>query len=617
MSKFYALGFLFWMFCSAHGSDTEEFETFIEDIIDSWQLRSPTLISQGDLPQLCMRLEWALCLTTDSDTNDLVKHLALIHEKRTQDGIIFLGNQGHNKLLKQVDAVIPTMLTSNYPTFMPISYKDEIRLRLDSNVIFYEERSPTSCHLYDLFAVKDGPPITEKLGIWDMKKGVSLLASMNRWDRRLDLKGVPIINALNEYGIYSGFIRDEIGSITGTKGLFQDQLSYITEKLNLTIEIVEIPWGDSELYENGSYGGEIGMLQRKEVDVNTAGLGINLERSYVLDFPVATSREPITLIAAIPKGVSTNFWVYVSVFGVTQWIIYLALLLLVVTGISFINSLTTDASGIEFGDGKSANKDSTASGFALVYLYTIQMGSHTNSTQMSFKLLSLTTSFLTLLIFTYYTTDITAEMTSGPSDIPIRTFEDVVHYNYKVVTGTPYYEQVLASARPGTAKNKVFNGYFESMNDMDDAMKEVVNNPKTLCYATPSSQIGQTPSQKALGEQTIALKMDDEVYGIGTLALQKDSEFFQIFNHYILKALESGCFKRLFRNYHIDLYTKENFGMIEAQPLGYENVMFCFIGLAAGIGASLFKGMFEFTTYKLAKEKNGQPFPQSLNKRLK
>ena len=229
---------------------------------------------------------------------------------------------------------------------------------------------------------------------------------------------------------------------------------------------------------------------------------------------------------------------------------------------------------------------------------------------MSFKLLSLTASFLTLLIFTYYTTDITAEMTSGPSEIPIRTFEDVVHHDYKVVTGTPYYEQVLASARPGTAKNKVFNGYFESMNDMDDAMKEVVNNPKTLCYATPSSQIGQTPSQKALGEQTIALKMDDEVYGIGTLALQKDSEFFQIFNHYILKALESGCFKRLFRNYHIDLYTKENFEMIEAQPLGYENVMFCFIGLAVGIGASLFKGMFEFMTYKLAKEKNGQPFPQ-------
>ena len=132
-------------------------------------------------------------------------------------------------------------------------------------------------------------------------------------------------------------------------------------------------------------------------------------------------------------------------------------------------------------------------------------------------------------------------------------------------------------------------------------MKEVMNNPKTLYYAIPSSQIGQTPSQKALGDQTFAIRMDDAVYGIGTLGLQKDSEFLQIFNHYILKAIESGCFKRQYHNHLMALYTKENFEMMEAQPLGYENVMFCFICLAVGIFASLFQGMMEFMMKRLAK----------------
>ena len=601
MSKLLTLGLLLRILSIAKCSDTEEFETFIVDLIDAWKLRSPTLIARGDLPQVCMRLEWVLCLPTDSDTNELVEHLAAIHKQRKQDGIIFLEKHGHEKVLKQVNAEVPTMLTSNYPTFMPTSYKDEIKLRLDSNVLFYENRSPSRYDLYDIFAVKGGPPITEKLGNWDMKKGISLLASMSRWDRRTDMNGVSFINALNKHGIYSDFIRDENGHITDSRGMFQDQLFYILEKLNVTIEIVEAPWGDSELYENGSYGGEIGMLQREEVDVNTAGLGINLERSFILDFPVPTSREPITLIAAIPKGMPTNFWAYVSVFGVTQWIISLALLMLVVTGISLTNALTTDESDREFGTKKSANKgiklNSTSSGFALVYLYTMQMGSHTNSKQKSSKILTLTTSFLTMLMFVYYTTDITADMTSGPPQIQIRTFQDVIHHNYKVVTATPYYENILASAEPGTAKSKVFNGYFESKNDMCEAMTEVVTNPKTVCYANPSSQIG-----RCLGDQTFALEMDDAVYAISSLGLQKDSEFLQIFNYYILKGIESGCFKRLYRNYHMDLHTKEYFEITEAQPLGYENVLFCFIGLTVGIIVSILKGMFEFLTKKLTTE---------------
>ena len=237
------LGFLFWIFAIAHGSEIVEFENFIEGIIDSWQLRSPTLIVQGDMPQLCVRLEWALCLLKeDSEMDELAEHMATIHKLRKQDGVILIGRQGHEQLLKQINTTFPSMLTSNYPTFMPTSYRNDIKLRLDSNVIFYEEKSSAKYkyEVYDIFAVKDGPPITEKLGHWDMENGISLLASMNRWDRRTDLKGAPFINSVVEYRPNVAFIRDEYGNITGTEGIYQEQLFYITDKLNLTIEIVKV-----------------------------------------------------------------------------------------------------------------------------------------------------------------------------------------------------------------------------------------------------------------------------------------------------------------------------------------------------------------------------------------
>ena len=134
-----------------------------------------------------------------------------------------------------------------------------------------------------------------------------------------------------------------------------------------------------------------------------------------MDYTLPTDRGQLTLIAAIPKGTSINFWVYIRVFGITQWIIFMSLLLLGVSAISFIIALTSDVSGREFGTKKSANKEyklnSISSGFALAYLYTIQMGSHTKSRQLSSRLLTLTISILTLVLFAYYSTVITAEMT--------------------------------------------------------------------------------------------------------------------------------------------------------------------------------------------------------------
>ena len=89
--------------------------------------------------------------------------------------------------------------------------------------------------------------------------------------------------------------------------------------------------------------------------------------------------------------------------------------------------------------------------------------------------------------------------------------------------------------------------------------------------------------------------MHDEHYCcLVTLGLQKDSEFLMAFNHYLLKEMEHGIIKRLYRNCHIGLFVDEEFGMSEAQPLGINNVMFPFVSLAIGGFASVVMAWMEY-----------------------
>ena len=124
MSYMSKLSLIVSLFAIAQGSYPDELEHFIEDTITTWKLRSPTLVVRGDLPSICMRLEWILCLSTEFDTDNLVQHLALIFKQRKQDGVFYLGSQGHEKLLKLLSKMFPNMLTSNHPTFMPTSYQE-------------------------------------------------------------------------------------------------------------------------------------------------------------------------------------------------------------------------------------------------------------------------------------------------------------------------------------------------------------------------------------------------------------------------------------------------------------------------------------------------------------
>ena len=536
-----SLCLLFWSFDASYGTKLNNVEAFIEDLIKMWQLRSPTIVINDELPNLCINHQWLLCLQNEVDSVEVLHHMEIIQQGRKLDSLIFVGIQGHGNILKQLSVGATNFLISNIPAFIPISYRNNIKLRLDSNIIFYAENDGGNFELYDIFAVKGGPSIELELGNWTHDNGMRLLNTKNRWERRTNLKQSTFINCMANNPGWAEFIRDKNGWIIGSKGYIPNMLFYITDMLNLTNVVIEAPW-EMKLLANGSWTSTIGLLQRREADVITSGIGVNLQRSYAIDHPIPTHTVTITLIAAAPKGKGPNMWVYVSVFGVYQWMIFIILLVVMVMGFSIINAVSEDQSGREFGTKRGCNKNyklnSSSSALSMVCLYAIQMGSHTNSKQLAPRLLTFTMSILTWLVFAFYTTDITAEMTSGPPIIPIRTFEDVLHYDYKVIARTSYDERFLASSKPGSARLEVYKKNFEKKSNLHEILQAVIHDPnaKTLFYAPRSTLISQNSTDKMLKDQVFALEMDDSVKAMVGLALQKDSEFLQIFNHYILKG---------------------------------------------------------------------------------
>ena len=116
----------------------------------------------------------------------------------------------------------------------------------------------------------------------------------------------------------------------------------------------------------------------------------------------------------------------------------------------------------------------------------------------SAKVIFFAASLGSYLIFEYYTSDLTARMTSGPSPVPIRSFQDVIDRDYKVITrpGTSNHEFLKAAAE-GSAMHEFYYGYMHDdptsfIPKLGDALAYIQANEKALLYAPEINILGQT-----------------------------------------------------------------------------------------------------------------------------
>ena len=509
------------------------------------------------------------------------------------------GSKSLKELSKKLASRVPGLFRSNSPVIMPIEYSTIIETKLDSHVIFYTKEKDETYRLTDKFSVKGGTPIILELGTWEDGQGVSLKKKMNRWDRRTDLLGTPFANALDK----TKLVYDKNGNITGSKGRFLTSvLFYITNRLNLTVKYIEV----------ATTGKCWTTLDRNKADVCSNEMRCQFQ---IGQCPFSVLLPTDTLFAGVRTGTAPDAWVFIEVFGFWQWFAILSSLAVIAMVWPIIH----------FTLEKKNQRPPLYEGLVTVALFSIQNGNQPDSKFWTRRILALTTSMMTLVVFVYYCNDITSKMTAGPPPINVHSFDDALDQGYEVIVVGKYHWRLLKNSENGTSKNAVYKRYFEEYeNDileyilwthgrtaeeiragvkygkidkvpkwffdnteqnLDLAAERIINDKKVLWFCHSSVQNWNNSQGKVF-----SLKMEDSITTYAGFALQKDSEFMAIFNHYLLKAHETGILNRL-ALLHPKL-SNQTFepgiiiGLNEPEPLGIDNLMFPFSFLAASIVTS-------------------------------
>ena len=547
--------------------------------------------------------------------NELADVIAMLYHGSKQDGLLFVGSQTQKKLLQDVQGLVPELFKSDCPVFLPREYSNIIELRLDNNIVFYENHGDGIYHLTDIFAVNGGPEIILPLGTWEHSNKFQFKGGLNRWDRRTDLMGAKFENTLRTSMAPTAYLSyDNNGTVIGSGGTVQEKLFYMTENLNLTIETKpSIMLIKGETKKIACYE----LLPRKMTDVCSGEWTTDVERQMPDTYSVIITERPsvYTLSAGATDENTLDVWAFIEVFGLSQWLLYSSILIMITLAIMFDQILLEEKS----------LRESVSERFAMTYLFFLQQGEHPQKRHISIRIMSLTLSMVTLVLFIYYANDITAKMTAGMPPHPVRNFEDVLDHGYKVIAvgynGVAM--SLLRDSKVGTAKHTVYKLYFENDDEKSiawhiairdgkleeaeeivlpwwhditganqiKAVEKIKSDKNTLYYQATSSVSGSS--------STIFLKMDDSSKQYFGLLFSRDSEYLPVFRHYALKGFENGIFQKidLMEVKHcVKLYNQVcwpvtrlpiKIGMTEPGPLSFTHVMFPFLFLGAGMVISL------------------------------
>ncbi len=341
--------------------------------------------------------------------------------------------------------------------------------------------------------------------------------------------------------------------------------------------------------DNGKkvWNGMVRQLQDREADICGASLTITAQRSEAIDFSVGLVDDIFSLLMINP-AVSGNqkpqidLIVYLTVYSKETWLAILA----VAMSFSIVYTIIANQIKTKLGSIYLQTKCFIA-GTHNFFLSLIQRNSETGE-KMDYaaeKLLLITISMVTFLLFSFYGGDLTATMTAGIKTPNLRTFHDVLDKDYKIYTqdGTAQYD-FFRTAVPGSSTHQVYENALVGAT-MDEFLEEQSESPSNAAYF---STIFITIIHKDL----LFLKnFDDSVSSQLAFGLQKDSEFKDILNYHINKLRQAGILKLLVHQWikqeKPDDWSHRIF-QDNAMPLGYENLFFPTMILLAGVSFGMF-----------------------------
>ena len=106
-------------------------------------------------------------------------------------------------------------------------------------------------------------------------------------------------------------------------GLFGNIFLFLQDKLQFGFTLIEqTDKRRGNYYENGSFDGVIGQLQRGEIDWSLSNYRVTPERMSAIDFSQPVSYFPLRLVSKSPNE-ELNWMAYLSVFTGEFWIVLL------------------------------------------------------------------------------------------------------------------------------------------------------------------------------------------------------------------------------------------------------------------------------------------------------
>ena len=533
------------------------------------QLQDPTILFTEDeqMPvKLCSSIKISLRCTKYEDgidSTEVMNNLLTL----TNGPVLIHGYQ--LDLSRQLETMHSTLFSGPRLWLMPLDYEQNIQLRLDSRFFFYDKTKSGNYTVYEGYAVKGSKHLTP-LFEWSTSKTdhINVFEKESVLKRRSDLTGVVLTSDYSaELRPFVRYIRDSSGAIVKTDGYYADIITDLEDYFKFTIKRVASESGWGIQLNNGSWTGLMGQFIDKKIDM-AQPFGISLQRLPFVTFCWPLIRGGFTLITNAPTKPKLDMWAYLNIFPVIAWV---------------VGCITIIISSLLFA---LVNHETIWQGLALQLRLFLQLGYDFPTRGKAVKILLLTSTISFLLIFTYFTCDLTANMTSAPSPIGIKNFQDVIDEDYEVVTfGKSFAVDYFKNAPDDSAMKWVWENKMLTKDPPENAltasyqdMFRVINSQeKTLIYHDP-----MTYSDEPHWGNLHALKdVEERSTFYVTIAMTKDSEFFELINYYILKMQESGLDARLKRRWMYD--AKSNYEGIQAVALTAENLIFTFGILGLGI----------------------------------
>ena len=204
-----------------------------------------------------------------------------------------------------------------------------------------------------------------------------------------------------------------------------------------------------------------------------------------------------------------------------------------------------------------------------------------NFTQVGARITIFVFALHSYVLFAYYTCNLKAAMTSTTSTISISSFDDAKRSGYKilVINGSSHSERVK-----GTGLDLVRLAPLAEKSDtelIEEAMSaetsRVLNFGSSLRFAENS--------------QFYPLVIQESQTQMVAFALQQNSEYRELFNFHLKKLDEGGILDKLAEMCMPKRYASQI--ILEAIPLGYDNVLFPSLVMFMGITSSLLMVILE------------------------